>query len=1005
MENPLLSLFYQLINPSYSNNISRISDALTQEYTKPESLISIIQILKDNSIPSIIHRTAAVSLSNVVKIQLQLLLSQQGSSFLSDIVSILENEDDTYIAMNIIYALNPIFEQTGESWVEMTQLVMKLLEVNDDNRSIIAINLLTNFLKYTSSNYLIQIMNYIIPMINLSLSSSNPNLVLQGFELFAMLQHFDINIQDYIQAFSEIYQRMIQLFYQMLVEGNSNASRTGNYLASSITSKIAFDSPMNLFNTFLRIIQDQNVKDSFRIYPLFPIKKLIKYFGSQIKQTFNETIPIFLHVSAMQFTDTGYANEEDSHYIYFVFKAVAQVTNVKELIKAIITLAEQTTEPKYDFAILSALHGCIDISNKEISSILDEIMKIIMNKIQTQNVPVIELSLIILNSIVSNGLNGFEKYAESIISLLLSYCKVDDEELVHISLGLLTSIFYNEEDLDSEFIIGILPELIDDYNHISGSLKYQVMYAISGIVISCNTDSSMFADSIIPLIWEGCQITSDTDVDVRCSCIEALCNLINFAPEKCQDIYEPGMNMILSLSKDNNDRSLRNVSLLCIVNMLKFKNGLSSDFYKTSLESAIEAVRIINSDDEMVISSTSVSDIIINGFKIIFEVIKHSPQTCQDVFNTLINIFNHIDSYDDDMDVFIEAIRSSVKFYSIFQNIETTIVNNLEKYIIESTDEELIAISFKSVKKLFIVNHPLITNKYNDFLMLAFQCMSRQLQYQLDSKIDKENKFDYQSNIMEPVHSLICVLINKNIQLFPSNEFLQLIVQLIPNVEEEEVNLIFSTLGIFVNSGGRVNSYFAQLCVSKLEICDFNYLPDPIYFFRVLIREQPDIVAEYIPKYIEFSIMKFNEEISGNYYYETIANISSSLLDICTSSSLSSLIDISQLVQLVISKLPVKGDYREGTFIYNTLLLIAQKYPRAIIQSIPNLFVGIIKTLSFKDATFNKYEFPKQTLLNLVSFVTTILSSQPQWESQIPMILNNNQFKIKKLQERLQIRN
>ena len=73
------------------------------------------------------------------------------------------------------------------------------------------------------------------------------------------------------------------------------------------------------------------------------------------------------------------------------------------------------------------------------------------------------------------------------------------------------------------------------------------MYAISGIVISCNTDSSMFADSIIPLIWEGCQITSDTDVDVRCSCIEALCNLINFAPEKCQDIYEPGMNMILSL--------------------------------------------------------------------------------------------------------------------------------------------------------------------------------------------------------------------------------------------------------------------------------------------------------------------------------------------------------------------------------------------------------------------------------------------------------------------------
>ena len=87
----------------------------------------------------------------------------------------------------------------------------------------------------------------------------------------------DINIQDYIQAFSEIYQRMIQLFYQMLVEGNSNASRTGNYLVSSITSKIAFDSPMNLFNTFLRIIQDQNVKDSFRIYPLFPIKKLIKY--------------------------------------------------------------------------------------------------------------------------------------------------------------------------------------------------------------------------------------------------------------------------------------------------------------------------------------------------------------------------------------------------------------------------------------------------------------------------------------------------------------------------------------------------------------------------------------------------------------------------------------------------------------------------------------------------------------------------------------------------------
>ena len=138
---------------------------------------------------------------------------------------------------------------------------------------------------------------------------------------------------------------------------------------------------------------------------------------------------------------------------------------------------------------------------------------------------------------------------------------------------------------------------------------------------------------------------------------------------------------------------------------------------------------------------------------------------------------------------------------------------------------------------------------------------------------------------------------------------------------------------------------------------------------------------------------------SGKYYWETVTNVCSSLLDLFISRP--GTVALGQIVPLVVSKLPVKGDYREAEFIYETLLLIAQKFPREIIHAIPALFAGVVRTLAMGEAKFAKYELQEQTVVALVSFVKTILSAQPQMQMQIPAVLSNDEAKVKKLIERI----
>ncbi|KAH0788729.1 hypothetical protein GPJ56_007411 [Histomonas meleagridis] len=948
---------------------------------------------------------AAIGLKNVVCNHLSIFLSNQpGEQILTEIAQILSEETDVQIAKNIIHALIPIFEQLGESWTGIAELISKMLSTNDIQKTIISINLLSNFIINAQSNYVVSILENLLQLINQSLDSNNLDLVIGGFELFSSIQQTNIPHSRFSAAFAPIYQKMLHLYLMMLIQQNQYSAQASNFLASSINSEVPFDSPLNLFNCFLQILQNPQIPNHLRILPLFPIKRIIKYYGPQVRQLFPTSIPIIIQVSALQFTDSGYEGESDSHFIYHIFKKIAIASKSEDIIKSLIQLANSTTDPSLSYATLSAFHGCINVSVEQIQLLLKDIIEMLYHKIQLNNISVIELSLVIIKSLAESQYETFSEYAEQILRDITPFYRVNPE-LTKIVLELITTILSNV-DLESSFIASMLPNILSLFQEIP-ILKSDILYVISDIVVACpevllitQEQGQTFAEVILPIVWNNGKFDTNEEEDLilQCSRVEALGNLIVYAPEICQCIMEEAISMILSLTSVD-DLSIRDASLRIITKLIKNrKDTLQPEFYNFSALIVVTSFGIkIDGEEDIYSNTISAGNIIIDSFDLLHQVVKYSKNSCVNLIPAFLQGFKDFVNLDSFPEIEISAIKCAAKFFSIFNEIETQFIDNLENHISNNKKEDVVEASFNAYRKLLESNNVLAINKWNNFLQLAFHALLRQLPFQTSSCIDEENRYNYIPSIMESVHSLICYMMKVNFNNFPSNDFIQVVSSLIPKVQPIEVNALLGVMGDFVSFGGRVDINYVILCVQKLENFDFNSPSDPIYFFRTLINNQPDLVKDYINKFIEFCVTKLQDQNqSGTYYWSSITNICAALLDILKNSDFANEMD-QICFGLILKKLPVKGDYDEGMFIYNTILSIWNRANNILAKFTPDLFVGIIQTLALKTKNFVKYKFNNETVENMVKFVALVLTQFPDWKQQIFVILNNDQFKIAKV--------
>ena len=159
MDTNLAQLYIQYSEPSNNSN-SQIWMEILEIYENPESILEIISILTSTDVNYIIRQYASVGLKMVIKKNLEFLIEDLQSngeqSALNNILIMLHEERDSYVSLQIITALNPVFSQLGDSWEQLDNLLSELFDSSVPIHINTGLRLMSDFLPFAGSDFVSQ---------------------------------------------------------------------------------------------------------------------------------------------------------------------------------------------------------------------------------------------------------------------------------------------------------------------------------------------------------------------------------------------------------------------------------------------------------------------------------------------------------------------------------------------------------------------------------------------------------------------------------------------------------------------------------------------------------------------------------------------------------------------------------------------------------------------------------------------------------------------------------
>ena len=999
MNLPLVSL-YELCN----SNPEEATNHILEIYSNPESIQQILMIISNPQFSQNVRLSAAIGLKNIINLHKEIYIENPQPIF-HDLLAFLMNETNVIIGSNVANSLSPIFEEYGETWADVVQLINHLCTSDVIQLNIIGSRFLIEFIPHTKNVYVEEMNPIIIPLLQKLLSNLETCLI--GFELFADVQFKDAHSGPYSQQYLQIFQQMLIIFHQLLINENPDSGKYASYIARSLKRETPFDSPINTFQQILQLASDPNIPLECKHFPMFPINTLIKHFGGELKPLIPNAISIFLNISASQYIGTGYIDEENSRTIITLFEKLVEVSNENDFFNALMELICKDQNPAASFASLCAIYGSVDLTELyEIN--IQTIVNYIISKMSIQSPSIIELCLLILTELSHLQCEAIAPYAEQILDIGFQLTSAPIYEISVYAVHLISNVFF-EVDLDPSYVITRISVLKDAFIAAPERLKPEIMSAIASGIYSCREDIAKFAPAISSIVKDG---LSSQDPLLVISSVEALGNLMCFARNEISDLFEVGLTFLSEKSIDP-DMNLRCACLYALTNLTNSQDKVVENinwFYSFVLTSAITAIGIKTKTEEEIFFSdgenTTALDIILQGFKLLKACLKHHSEECSLYAQAFPKIFSDFVRYID-TSIAVEATKASVYYILNLQPSETDLFDHYLWAITEQKKLKRCKYAFKAYSKLFSTQNPLSVQRIGQFLQCAFAALSRKLKCQTSKCINEEDRYSFNPEFMEPIYTIICNSFKlHDPNLIPHDQFISMLEFLLTKVGENESLEILGTLGDYVSEGGMINQNILNYALNKMKQINYNSGPDSIYLIRSIIKMHPNIIMPIINDLTTFFVTQLRtNELVEKFYWSTMTNCIAAMFEILFSQTLSSSVHPEQVLPIMLSKLPVKGDYDEAEFIYRSLINYFQANPSLIQMMYNDLIRILMKTLSLKSKTLKKMNLSNETLSELIGLTQQLISMKPDILNHAVEILNDDQFnfQIDRLKQRLSI--
>jgi hypothetical protein len=690
-------------------------------------------------------------------------------------------------------------------------------------------------------------------------------------------------------------------------------------------------------DSLLRLAVDRNVPDHLRHLPMQIANSLVKRQGKHVRHFFPDALRILMGIATAQFTGGGWDSESDARWIFPKVQLYAERSKKSEFFTTVMQMLTTSADPGESFASVCVLIGIVDAMTNEVEENVENIINYAKNQLSTENPSVIGGVLYLFHILSESVSDALEPYAKHLLEIALVYSRSSTAEISKTALEVVRSILYNIE-LETSFILSLISVLTELFSGVAAAVRASVLKALAAAFNGAKSEARNFANDLCMRVWPLAQ-PDQTDCDLREGALEVLGQMVSFCFDSMGELFGPAVMLLLEESQ-NADRGIRWVCLNALTWIVKLKEerALPDLYMRLAMTSGIAAVGIQWGEDEDVRefgeSGTCSAEIIARGFTLIRILIKRDADECAQFFGR--------DYYEGfykwgiaffttwlgfaDQGVACKAIRCFAQFTLavLEHNLETDICSRLVNVIRLREEADVVGMCFRAFSKIVIRRPEFVAPHINEVLALACSGMRRELACQVRNCEHEDERFSYNLSLNPPIQDAIANAIRAYTLNFPISDVLSVFNSVADKVDDIEVCSLIGILADYADIGGQIPPQFVEYALWKLELCDFKMAPDPIFFARVLIRDQPHVIADQVPRLVAFFTQKLMEPASlCRYYWETITNIISAVLDLAISKELSGSLDLGQFIGPVLAKLPVRGDLREAVFIYETILTLA----------------------------------------------------------------------------------
>jgi hypothetical protein len=285
---------------------------------------------------------------------------------------------------------------------------------------------------------------------------------------------------------------------------------------------------------------------------------------------------------------------------------------------------------------------------------------------------------------------------------------------------------------------------------------------------------------------------------------------------------------------------------------------------------------------------------------------------------------------------------------------------------------------------------------------VTLAAIKRELPCQTKHARGEDDTFALDLEIQPAAREVLCAAIREYTQEFPVAVLFETFDFVVPKLTDQESAAVLGVVADLADFGGSIPPAWIQFALSKLATCNFTIPCDPIFLLRILIRDQPGAISDYLPALLPILVTKLTAEVSpSRYYWSTVTNVISTIFDLAFSNTFNGVIQIAEFMQPILSKLPVRGDYREAQFIYGTLFTIVTRMPEVAGPHVGEIFRVVTQTLANRNQWFAQARISEETQAGLVRVFQKIAARLPDCDARLVEILDGDPIRLATLRARV----